>query len=179
MRADLIALGFNMKTIDQFAAEPLDASSEGLHINPLKFLDCIINLWLSIWIIQRMNPCPSGFILDLWSNNTLALSWMSLTAATHDPHVQLLACLASMFLVIASQHLTRVQPCHIPGQLNFEAGYLSRSDNGHVPSWERVTAQCSQLWTHLVCFLLCHLLSLLARLLSFGLTEGTYVQLAT
>jgi hypothetical protein len=179
MRADLIDLGFNMKIIDRFAAEPLDASSEGLHINPLEFLGCIINLWLSIRIIQSMPSCPTGFILDLWSDNTSALSWMRLTAATRDPRLQPLARLASTLLVIASQHLTRVQPRHIPGQLNFEADFLSRSENGRVPSWERVTAQCSRLRTCLVCLLPRELLSSLAGLISYGLTEGTYVQLAT
>jgi hypothetical protein len=125
MRADLIDLGFNMKNIDFFAAEPLDASSEGLHMNPLEFLGCIINLWLSIHIIQSMPSCPTGYILDLWSDNTSVLSWMRLTAATRDPRLQPLAHLASTLLVIASQHLTRVQPRHIPGQLNFEADFLS------------------------------------------------------
>jgi hypothetical protein len=179
MRDDLIKLGFNMKIIDRFAAEPLDATSEGLHINPLEFLGCIINLWISIKVIQGMPPCYTGYILDLWSDNTSALSWMRLTATTRNPRLQPLARLASTFLVIASQNLTRVQPCHIPGKLNIEADFLSRSENGHVPSWERVTAQCSQLRTCLVCLLPRELLSSLAGLLSFGLTEGTYVQLAT
>jgi hypothetical protein len=57
MRDNLIKLGFNMKIIDRFAAEPLDAGSEGLHINPLEFLGCIINLWLLIKVIQGMPPC--------------------------------------------------------------------------------------------------------------------------
>jgi hypothetical protein len=126
-----------------------------------------------------MPPCYTGYILDLWSDNTSALSWMRLTATTRDPRLQPLARLASTFLVITSQNLTRIQPCHIPGKLNFEADFLSCSENGHVPSWERIIAQCSQLRTCLVCLLPRELLSSLAGLLSFGLTEGTYVQLAT
>jgi hypothetical protein len=179
MRADLVQLGFNMKIIDRFAAEPVEPSSEGLHINPLEFIACIINLWLLIKLVQAAPRRLTGNIIDLWSDNTSALSWMRVTAATRDPRLQPLARLASTFLVIASQHLTRVQPRHIPGKENFEADYLSRSENGLVPSWERVTQQCSRLRTCQVCLLPRELLSSLAGLLSSGLTEGTYVQLAT
>jgi hypothetical protein len=168
-----------MKIIDRFAAEPVEPSSEGLHINPLEFIACIINLWLLIKLVQAAPRRLTGNIIDLWSDNTSALSWMRVTAATRDPRLQPLARLASTFLVIVSQHLTRVQPRHIPGKENFEADYLSRSENGLVPSWERVTQQCSRLRTCQVCLLPRELLSLLAGLLSSGLTEGTYVQLAT
>jgi hypothetical protein len=179
MRDDLISLGFSMKIIDRYAAEPIDAKSQGLHINPLEFLGCIINLWLTIKLIASLPPCLTGYIVDLWSDNTSALSWMRLTASTRDPNIQPLARLTSTFLVIASQHLTRVQPRHIPGKLNIEADYLSRSENGRIPSWARVISQCSQLRTCQVCLLPRELLSSLAGLISSGLTEGTYVGLAT
>ncbi len=55
---------------------------------------------------------------------------MRVTASTRDPRLQPLARLASTFLTIASQNLTRVQPRHIPGKVNIEADYLSRSQNG-------------------------------------------------
>jgi hypothetical protein len=48
MQTDCLALGFNMNIIDRFAGEPLDAGSKGLHINPLEFIACIVNLWLLI-----------------------------------------------------------------------------------------------------------------------------------
>jgi hypothetical protein len=179
MRADLLKLGFKMKIIDRFAAEPLEPGSKGLHINPLEFIACIINLWLLIKLIQAAPPCLTGYIIDLWSDKTSALSWMRVAASTQDPHLQPLARLASTFFVIASNKLTHVQPCHIPGKMNIEANFLSCSKNGQVPSWERVIAQCSRLQTCQVCLLPCKLLSLLAGLLSSGLTEGTYVQLAT
>ncbi len=51
MRTDLLVLGFNMKIIDRFAAEPLEVGSEGLHINPVEFIACIVNLWLLIKLI--------------------------------------------------------------------------------------------------------------------------------
>ena len=104
---------------------------------------------------------------------------MRVTASTRDPRLQPLARLASTFLTIASQNLTRVQPRHIPGKVNIKADYLSCSENGLVPSWERVIAQCSRLQMCLICLLPRELLSSLAGLISYGLTEGTYVQLAT
>jgi hypothetical protein len=104
---------------------------------------------------------------------------MRLTASTWNPILQPLARLASALLVIASKHLTRVQPRHIPGKMNIKADYLSRSENGIIPSYDCVIAQCSQLPTCLVCLLPRKLLSSLARLISFGLTEGTSVSLAS
>jgi hypothetical protein len=40
-----------MKIIDLFAAEPLEAGSEGLHIKALELIACIVNLWLLIKLI--------------------------------------------------------------------------------------------------------------------------------
>ncbi len=102
-----------------------------------------------------------------------------LTARTRDPRLQPLAHFASTLLVVASRHLTRVQPKHIPGDDNLEADTLSRSENGQVPSWERVISRCSQLQTCQICLLPRELLSSLAGLISSGLTEGTYELLTT
>jgi hypothetical protein len=152
-RADLIHLGFPMKVIDKYAAEPLDAKSDGLHINLLEFLATIVNLWILIKIVCTLPPNRTGYIIDLLPDNTSALSWLRVTASTQDPRLQPLCCFASTLLVVASQQLTRVQPRHIPGKDNHEADFLSRSENGRVPSWERVTEQCSQLRTCQVCLL--------------------------
>jgi hypothetical protein len=178
-RTDLIRLGFPMKVIDKYAAEPLDATSDGLHINPLEFLATIINLWILIKLVRTLPPNKTGYIIDLLSDNTSALSWLRVTASTRDPRLQPLCRFASTLLVVASQHLTRVQPRHIPGKDNHEADFLSRSENGRVPSWERVIEQCSQLRTCQVCLLPRELLSSLAKLISCGLTEATYVSLTT
>ncbi len=178
-RADLIALGFKMKQIDKYAQEPLDASTEGLHINPLEFLAVIVNMWLVVKLIMSLPQVLTGYIIDLLSDNTSALSWMRLTAQTRDPRLQPLARFASMLLVVASRHLTRVQPKHIPGDDNLEADTLSRSENGHVPSWERVISRCSQLRTCHIYLLPRELLSSLAGLISLGLTVGTYESLTT
>jgi hypothetical protein len=179
-RADLIDLGFAMKIIDAYEAEPLDATSTGLHINPLEFLGCIVNMWILLKQVQTLASCPTGYIVDLLSDNTSALSWMKLTATTRDPRLQPLARFASTLLVTASQHLTRVQSRHIPGKDNIEADFLSRSENGRIPTCGRAIAQCFRLATCRICLLPRALLSSMAALISFGgLTEGTYVELTT
>jgi hypothetical protein len=180
-QADLILLGFPMRIIDKYAEEePLDATSEGLHINPLKFIAAIVNLWLVVKLVQTLATCLTGYIIDLLSDNTSALSWLRVTASTRDHRFQPLCHFASTLLVIASQYLTRIQPCHIPGKDNHEADFLSRSKNGQVPSWERVIEhQCSQLQTCPVCLLPRELLSSLSKLISCRLTEDTYVSLTT
>jgi hypothetical protein len=155
------------------------AASDGLHINPLEFIAAIINLWLIVKLVRSLPSVATGYIVDLLSDNTSALSWLRVTAQTRDPRLQPLARFASTLLVIASQHLTRVQPSHIPGKDNHETDFLSRSENGRVPSWERVTEQCSQLLLCSVCLLPPELLSSLAGLISSGLTEDTYVSLTT
>jgi hypothetical protein len=81
---DLIALGFRMKQIDKYAQEPLDASTNGLHINPLEFLAIIANMWLVMKLIMSLTPVLIGCIIDLLSDNTSAISWMCLTAQTRE-----------------------------------------------------------------------------------------------
>jgi hypothetical protein len=134
-RADLIDLGFAMKFIDSYEAEPLDATSTSLHINPLEFLGCIVNMWILLKQVQTLPLCSTGYIVDLLSDNTSGLSWMKLTDTTCDPHLQPLACFAATLLFTASQHLTGVQSRHIPGKNNVEANFLSCSENGRLPTW--------------------------------------------
>jgi hypothetical protein len=43
-RTHLVVLRFSMKHINKYKQEPLDATTGGLHINPLEFLAAIINL---------------------------------------------------------------------------------------------------------------------------------------
>jgi hypothetical protein len=92
---DLVVLGFNMKQIDKYKQEPLDATTEGLHINPLEFLAAIINLWLVLKLVVQLPANPIGYIIDLLSDNTSTLSWMQLTAQTRDPRLQPLARIIS------------------------------------------------------------------------------------
>ncbi len=122
-----------MKVIDKYVEEPLDATSAGLHINPFEYIAAIVNLWLIVKLVSSLPKLATGYVVDLLSDNTSALSWLQVTAQTRDPQFQPLDRFASTLLVVASQHLTRVQPSHIPGKLNHQADFLSRSKNGQVP----------------------------------------------
>jgi hypothetical protein len=168
MRDDLVLLGFPMKAIDNYQQEPLDGAAVGLHINPLEFVAAIVNVWLTIIWCRSRPIFPSGFIVDIWSDNTSALAWLRLCATTCDPRFQPLARLASALLVYAGIHLTKLQFHHIAGRLNIEADALSRlhKTTGTTPSLACVTAQCSQLATCQVCPLPRKLLLTLANLLS-------------
>jgi hypothetical protein len=64
-RANLILLGFPMKSIDKYAEGPMDAISEGLHINPLKFLAAIVNLWLAVKLVKLFQQLATRYIVAL------------------------------------------------------------------------------------------------------------------
>jgi hypothetical protein len=179
-REDLILFGFNMKAIGPASDKPTTSDAQGLHINPLEFLAVIINPWLALKIIHDGSSCPTGYIIDLLSDNTTALSWMHVAATTPNPELQQLACFASALLVQAARLLTRVQPLHLPGIQNEEADTLSRrSKNGLVPSWEHVILQHCQLTTCQIRLRPRELLSSLASLLSSPKTEVTFHRVTT
>jgi hypothetical protein len=145
-REDLLEVGFNLKVVNAVSGEPTP-EEEGLHINPLEFIATIINLWLLLILVRSLPPCPTGYIVDLLSDNTSALSWLHFTATTRDPLLQPLARFASALLIQTRRCLTRVQPRHIPGPTNIEADALSRFQNGRLTSWEDVIKRCSPLKT--------------------------------
>lgn len=97
-RKDLIAFGFNMKTICPASDKPIAPDVKGLHINPLEFLMVIINLWLALKVISGGSIFLTGYILDLLSDNTTALSWTHVTPTTPNPDLQQFAHFASTFL---------------------------------------------------------------------------------
>ena len=177
-RDDLLDVGFHLKLVNAASGEP-NSDELGLHINPLEFLAVIINLWLFLCLIKTQKRCPTGYILDLLSDNTSALSWMHFTATTKNPLLQPLARFASALLIQARSYLTRVQPRHIPGVQNDEADALSRYQNGRLRSFEDVIMRCSPLQTCQICLLPRRLLSVLADLSSSRPIVGTYASQTT
>jgi hypothetical protein len=175
-KEDLILMGFPMKLVNLTTGEPTP-DREGLHINPLEFLACIINLWILLKCIETLPECSTGYAIDLLSDNTSALSWLKVTAATRNPNLQPLACFASALLIHTSHVLTRIQPRHIPGKDNVEAATLSRYQNGRLTSWADVIARCSQLQTCKICLLPPEFLAALAGLSSCKPIAGTYAKL--
>jgi hypothetical protein len=176
--ADLQFFGFDVKLVTALTGEP-DPDQAGLHINPLEFIAAIINLWLCLVIIRTQKPCPTGHIIDLFSDNTSALSWLKVTAATKNPLLQPLARFASALLIQASRLTTRIQPKHIPGVINDEADAMSRYRNGQLEFWEDVITQYSHLRTFQICLLPHELLYALADLSSSRPIGGTYDSLTT
>jgi hypothetical protein len=177
-REDLLKLGFPLKLVTSADGEP-DMDAVGLHINPLEFIAAIVNLWLLLRCIKTLPPCNTGYVVDLFSDNTSALSWLKVTAATRNPALQPLARFASALLVQSSRLLTRVQPLHIPGKENVEADALSRLQNGRLKSWADVIARCSRLQTCRICLLPPELLVTLADLSSCKPIEDTYDRVTT
>jgi hypothetical protein len=177
-REDLLLLGFPLKLVNSADGEP-GSDAAGLHINPLEFIAAIVNLWLLLKIVSTLPPCDTGYIIDLLSDNTSALSWLKVTAATRNPDLQPLARFASALLVQASRLLTRVQPCHIPGKENVEADALSRLQNGRLKSWADVINRCSRLRTCKICLLPPELLVTLAALSSCKPIGDTYDSVTT
>jgi hypothetical protein len=82
-REALVEFGFHMKTIGVMIDKPMDPTVTSVHINPLEFLDSIINfLRIALKIISMGDLCPTGYIISLLSDNSTALSWMHVAATT-------------------------------------------------------------------------------------------------
>ena len=108
-RDDSIRHGFDIKFVNAGSSESADPTSSGLHINPLEFLAALLNLWISIWIVEHSETLDGGHVLQLNSDNTTALSWMSVAARTPDPTLQGLARIGSALLVRAARLLTKTR----------------------------------------------------------------------
>jgi hypothetical protein len=177
-KEDLLELGFHIKIVEALTGEPT-LDQVGRHINPIEFIAAIINLWLFIVLICSQPDCPTGYIVDLLSDITSALSWLKVTATTKDPLLQPLARFASALLIQARHHLILVQPKHIAGILNIEADALSRYQNGRLRSWADVTKRCSRLANCRICLLPRNLLLVIANLCSLRPIEGTFDEITT
>ena len=184
-REDLANSGFQMKQLGTNSQEPSEPSAAGLHINPLEFIAALINLWIALRLIVDLGPQSGGYVLGLLSDNTSALSWMSVASRTPDPLLQGLARLGAALLVRAAALLTKVVPSHIAGKLNIEADALSRpvESKGHrhcqqrIPSLDSVIAECSRLRTCRICLLPSALLRRIASVTSSLRNEATFEQI--
>lgn len=185
VREDLLRCGFAIQSSNASDSRMMtDAEVDDenpLHINPLEFLACLINLWLSLKSIMTMDPRVGGYILALWSDNTTALSWMSVASRTPDPFLQGLARLGAGLLVHAHRFLTLVQPLHIPGDQNGEADALSRPEDGTqtIPSLNCVIEQWPRLRNCQTYLLPLELLQIVAEVTSCRQTVESYDELTT
>lgn len=181
-RTTLVEHGFDMKPIVLRSLEPHDPKASGLHINPLEYIGCIVNLWLTLKCVMELGPRDGGYILGLLADNTTALAWMSLASRTKNPALQSLARLGSALLVKAAELLTKICPLHIPGDQNVIADALSRPNDGdtHSPNaLDFVIAQWSQLATCRICLLPSKLLSTIASVISSPPTGDEYGRITT
>ena len=77
----LVQAGFDMREIEISSTDP---GTSGLHINPLEFIGCLINLWITLKCIMLLGLLAGGYVIGLLADNTTALSWMSTAARTHE-----------------------------------------------------------------------------------------------
>ena len=178
----MIRHDFDMKFVNAGSSEPADPTSSGLHINPLEFLAALLNLWISIWIVEHSETLDGGHVLQLNSDNTTALSWMSVAARTPDSTLQSLARIGSALLVRAARLLTKVLPVHFPGDQNDIADALSRPNlpsQTQQNSLESVICKWSQLQTCRRCLFPSSLLRKLASVISSRQTGVRYEAIMT
>jgi hypothetical protein len=146
-REDMELLGVGMKQIQTSIDEPTTADAEGLHINPLKLVAFLVNLWLLIRLYSSQPSSATGRVLALLSGNMSALSSMFFVGKTSNLVARSLACFATSLLVHAAAIQVSIQPNHIKGtKFNHLEDFLSCSEAGQSPLWERVIEQCSHLY---------------------------------
>jgi hypothetical protein len=76
-----------MKSIDK-AGEPADATDAGLHKNPLEYIAIAINIWLALKLLATYPESATGYIIDLLSDNTSAITWIRKAGKCRDPGTQ-------------------------------------------------------------------------------------------
>ena len=96
MRDDLLFLGFPMREID-LAGEHADPTLEqGLHINPLEFIAIIINIWLALKLISTCPYLATGYIINLLSDHTSAITWIQVAGFRLQAKPEILAHAVSL-----------------------------------------------------------------------------------
>jgi hypothetical protein len=139
----------------------------------------VINLFISIKMLERLKTPPTGFVMEIIADNTTSLAWLKYAATTENATVRALARLTSCFLIYASNSLISIQGTHLSGSENVEADCLSRLlSNGNVPSWDYVLKLCPKLHTCQACLLPSRLISTLAMLTTSPQIEVPFDELA-
>ena len=169
-REDLVAVGFDMKAINEDTCEP-DGTAEGLHINILELVAIIINLWFVVMLAQQRGPIPGDYVISLLADNTSALSWLRYAARSHRPAVRDLSRFA-MALTLGCSVPMKLSSRHIAGKNNHGADALSRPSE--CPTWACATKQCCQLRTCQAYRVPHELLSALATIVSCSRTEEVF-----
>jgi hypothetical protein len=120
----------------------------------------LVNLWLLLRLYSSQLSSAIGRVLALLSSNMSALSSMRFVATTSNLVDRNLARFATTLLVHAAAIQVRTQPNHIKGKFNHLEDFLSCSEAGQTPLWERVIEQCSHLHHCPIYFLHTHLYKL-------------------
>jgi hypothetical protein len=169
-RDDLVATGFDMKSINGDTGEPDTPSAAGEHINVLEFVALIINLWFVIKSIKARGPIVGGHVISLLADNTSALSWLRYAARSHRPVVRDLARFCMALTLFSCAVPLKVSGRHLAGRLNVEADSLSRFSSLEAFHWDYVIKQHSQLQTCLPYQVPRKLLSALSNIVSSAKT---------
>jgi hypothetical protein len=107
-----------------------------LHINIKEFIAILINVYfmmITFRAAQSTNSLPpnlgdlDGWIFELLTDNTTAISWVTHASRTRDRMVIRLTHLFSRLVYSFNSHIPSLfKPIHLPGILNDEADALSR-----------------------------------------------------
>jgi len=158
--------------------------SRPVHINVLKFVAIIIDLWFTIRHLAQQhstNPMslpPGGHRILALADNTSALSWLQHATRTRRPVIRRMACFLTAFLSSPfPAQFVRVQGRHLAGKLNVDADLLSCFEL--APSWESAMLKSSNLTPLPTCLLPRRILSLLAFLVEQELTEAWFTSAMT
>ena len=174
-RAELVAVGFNMKAIGADSEAARIASTDGsLHINVLEFVGIIINIWFTIIYTRRDPTKPGGHVVSVTADNTSALSWFRHASRSHRPTVRNLAFLCQCLIIFSqTSDFTNFEGSHIPGTKNCEADALSRPEL--FPTVGCAIERFSQLRTCRAFLLPFGLLSTIASAISSPAIEASFV----
>ena len=173
-RNDLIAIGFEMKSLCADTGEPDSKEAVGEHINVLEFIALIINLWMVILFVRRIGPIDGGHVISMLADNTSALSWLRYAARSHRPIVRDLARFCMALTLFFCDAPLKVSGRHLAGKKNVEADSLSRFDSPEEFQWDYVIDRHSHLSSCQAYQVPRKLLSVISQIVSSAKTGVAY-----